>query len=43
MAKRNVVPALVGKKAYAYICLIYEESKEIYDYFVSAAGALYDL
>lgn len=43
MARRNVVPALVEKKASAYICLIYEESKEIYDYFVSAAGALYDL
>ena len=43
MARRNVVPALVGKKAYAYICLIYEESKEKYGYFVSAAGALYNL
>ena len=42
MARRYVVSALVGKKAYAYICLIYEESKDIYDYFVSAAGALYD-
>ena len=43
MARKNVAPTLVGKKASAYICLIYEESKEKYGYFVSAAGALYDL
>ncbi|WP_262480467.1 hypothetical protein [Alloprevotella tannerae] len=43
MARRNVAPTLVGKKASAYICLIYEESKEKYGYFVSVVGALYDL